>query len=239
MRREAERVLLDRYGPAALVVDPTLHIIQFQGKIAPFLAPSAGEPSFHLLKMVRSELVADLRTAIHKVTKEGVAVRKEGIRFRQNGTFGSVDLEVSPLDGRHPGEFDLLVVFQEATTQEPAATRSTLTRPEKKGRVKAELDLRDRELTSLQEQLRAMVQDNAATSEEAQAANEELLSANEELQSTNEELETAKEELESTNEELTTLNDESQKRNTELSQLTDDLNNVLTGVQHPDSYPRR
>jgi PAS domain S-box-containing protein len=55
----------------------------------------------------------------------------------------------------------------------------------------------------------------------------------EELQSTNEELETAKEELQSSNEELITLNEQAQNRNAELAQLTDDLTNVLGGVNIP------
>ena len=233
MRREAERLLLDQYSPAALVVDPSLQIVQFQGNIGPFLAPVAGEPSFHLLKMVRPELVVDLRAAIHQVKKEGVAVRKEGIRYKQNGTSAAVDIQVSPLKGRHAKEFDFLVVFQEAAKRAPADTQPPLTRLATKKRTKAEMARQDRELASLQEQLRSMLQDHAAASEETQALNEELLSANEELQSTNEELETAKEELESSNEELTTLNDELQKRNAELSQLTDDLSNLLTGVSIP------
>ena len=165
--------------------------------------------------------------------KEGVAVRKEGVRLKQNGASTSVDIQVSPLKGRHAKEFDFLVVFQEAAKQKPADAEPPLTRSATKERTKAELERRDRELASLQEQLRSMVQDHEAASEEMQAMNEELLSTNEELQSTNEELETAKEELESSNEELTTLNDESQKRNAELSQLTDDLSNLLTGVNIP------
>jgi two-component system CheB/CheR fusion protein len=67
------------------------------------------------------------------------------------------------------------------------------------------------------------------------SANEEALSSMEELQSTNEELETAKEELQSTNEELVTLNEQGQIRNTELAHLSDDLNNVLSGVEIPIS----
>ena len=47
----AERVPLEQYMPAALVVDPNLQIIHFQGNISPFLAPATGEPSFHLLRM--------------------------------------------------------------------------------------------------------------------------------------------------------------------------------------------
>jgi two-component system, chemotaxis family, CheB/CheR fusion protein len=229
-RREVERVLLDQFVPAALVVDSRLQIIHFQGDTSPFLAPATGEPSFHLLRMVRPDLVVDLRAAIHQVKKEGVEVRKTGIRFKQNGRVASVDIQVWPLKGRHDKEFDFLVVFQEtpAVAKKPAPPG-----PEAKGRAQAEMARRDRELASLREQLRALVQDHEAASEEMRAMNEEVLSSNEELQSTNEELETAKEELESSNEELTTLNDQLQRRNTELSQLTDDLSNLLTGVNIP------
>jgi len=175
-----------------------------------------------------------LRTAIHQVKKQGVAVRKDGIRFKQNGTFAAVDIEVWPLKGRHAVETDFLVVFQEAAKQTPAdAGKPPLTRLETGQRRKAEMARRDRELDSMREQLRALTQDHEAASEEMRAMNEELLSTNEEFQSTNEELETAKEELESSNEELTTLNDELQKRNAELSQLTDDLSNLLVGVDIP------
>ena len=232
LRREAERLLLDQFSPPALVVDPTLQIIQFQGSIGPFLAPMAGEPSFHLLQMVRPELVVNLRTAIHQAKKESVAVRKNGIRFRHNGTSASIDIQVSPLKGRHPEEFDFLVVFLEPAKPEPADAKLPLQRAATKDRTKAEFARRDRELAAMHEQL-LMVQDHTAAHEEMQAMNEELLSANEELQSANEELETAQEELESSNEELTTLNDESQKRNAELSKLSDDLSNLLTGVSIP------
>ncbi len=65
------------------------------------------------------------------------------------------------------------------------------------------------------------------------AAHEEILSSSEELQSTNEELETAKEELQSSNEELLTLNKDLLHRNLDLGVLTNDLNNLLMGVDIP------
>jgi len=233
-RREAERVLLDQYAPAALVVDSRLQIVHFQGKTSPFLAPAAGEPSFHLLRMARPELVVDLRTAIHQAKKEGGEVRKSGIPLQQDGTPVLVDLQVWPLKGRGARECDFLVVLQQAARQEPPESKKPkVSRWEGKQRMQAETMRRDRELASAHEQLRAMIQDNEAASEEMRAMNEEVLSSNEELQSTNEELETAEEELESSNEELTTLNDELHKRNAELSQLTDDLSNLLTGVDIP------
>jgi two-component system CheB/CheR fusion protein len=233
LRREAERVLLEQFAPAALVVDPDLYIVQFHGNTSPYLAPASGDPSFHLLRMVRPELLVDLRAMIHKAKEGGVAVRKEAVRFKQDGA-ARVDLLVAPVKGRHPKKSDYLVAFQTRAGQGPgAAARSEASHPEWKGQAAAEIGRLESELASTRDQLRTLVEDYEAAKEEMNAVHEETLSSSEELQSTNEELETAKEELQSSNEELITLNDELQSRNSELSQLTHDLSNLLIGVDIP------
>ena len=232
-RREAERLLLDQFAPAALVIDPKLQIIHFQGNTSPYLRPATGEPSFHLLRMVAPEFVADLRTAIHQAKKDGVEVRRT-IRLTQNGTLVAVEIRVNPLKGNAGREPDYLVVFQTAPGQQPHAATPLLQTPaQAEAHADVEIERRDRELASMREQLRAMIHDHEAANEELRAMNEEVLSGNEELQSANEELETAKEEAESSNEELTTLNDELQQRNAELTHLADDLGNLLMGVNIP------
>jgi two-component system, chemotaxis family, CheB/CheR fusion protein len=229
IRREAERVLLEKYAPAALIVDANLQIVYFQGNTGPYLAPASGEPSFHLLRVIRPELLVDVRAAIHDVKKHAAAAHKEGVRYQRNGGWGAVDVHVSPITARHTAEMDFLVVFSETA---PGSQELPSGRPAgQKG--KTELAAKDREIASLREQLHDMAHDHEAANEEVRSMNEEILSSNEELQSTNEELETAKEELESSNEELTTLNDELQKRNLDLAQTSDDLNNVLNGVDIP------
>ncbi|HXB72651.1 MAG TPA: chemotaxis protein CheB [Candidatus Acidoferrales bacterium] len=238
LRREAEQILLEQYAPAALVVDPDLYIVHFHGDTGPYLAPAAGEASFHLLRMVRPELVVDLRTAIHQAKKEGAAVRRQGVPFKYNGAPRTVDLAVTPvagdprMEGRHPRESDLLVVFQAGQAPAPAVLPPGAG-PELKGRAAGEIARLERELAATREQIRALVEDYEAAREEMAAVNEETLSSSEELQSANEELETAQEEVQSSNEELTTLNDELQSRNGELSQLTNDLGNLLFGVDIP------
>ena len=234
IRREAERLLLDKYAPAAVVVDSNLQIIHFQGNTGPFLAPASGEPSFHLLRIVRPELLVDMRTAIYNAKKLGSPVQKQGIRFKHNGDSSVVDIHVSPIKPRHTAEPDYLVVFRELLRPQAAPARPSKDSPlTVRDRTKAELAAKEREIASLHEQHQDLVQDHEAADEEVRSMNEEILSSNEELQSTNEELETAKEELESTNEELTTLNDELQKRNADLSQMTDDLSNVLVAMDIP------
>jgi two-component system CheB/CheR fusion protein len=95
--KEAEGVLLEQYAPPALVVDPDLHIVHFQGDLSCYLVPAMGQPSFHLLKMVRRDLVVDLRTAIYKARREGAIVHKDGVQFKHEGQTAAVRLEVQPL----------------------------------------------------------------------------------------------------------------------------------------------
>lgn len=235
-RKEAESVLLEHYAPPALIVDADLHIIHFQGDMSPYLAPATGQPSFHLLKMIRPELVLDLRTAIHKARRTGVSVHKDGVPFEHQGQPAAVRLEVRPLKKARGKKQDLLVVFQEI---EPASSPESLPQGRKLRRTGAgkkhadRTERLERELESAREHLRALIAEHETVREEMKAANEEAVSSNEELQSTNQELETAKEELQSSNEELVTLNDELQLHNAQLNALTHDLTNLLLGVDVP------
>lgn len=231
--REAERVLLNKYAPAAVVVDSNLQVLHFQGNTGPFLAPASGEPSFHLLRIIRPELLVDVRTALYSARKQLTPIHKEGIRVKQNGASALVDVDVLPLKPRRGAdETDFLVVLRETPVARKQPSESSV-EPAMRDRVKARLEAKEREIGALREQLQDLIRDHEAADEEVRSMNEEILSSNEELQNTNEELETAKEELESTNEELTTLNDELQKRNTDLSQVSDDLSNVVVAVDIP------
>ena len=233
VRRDAERLLLDQYVPAALVVDADLQIVHFQGKTSPYLAPATGQPSFHLLRMVRPELVVDMRTAIHEAKKQGAAVTRHGVRVKHNGTYRTVDLHVAPLKGRRAKDWDYLVVFQDATGGGASEERTAKAPPGKAKAENKQAAQLKRALEAAYDQLKTLTEEYEATNEEMKAVNEEVVSSNEELQSTNEELETAKEELQSSNEELITLNDEMQNRNVELGQLANDLSNLLVGVEIP------
>jgi len=149
------------------------------------------------------------------------------IRFEHGGKMGAVRLEVSPLAKGNGGKPDLLVVFN-ATSPAELPNQKTQAKGHKKTDSRVE-----RELAATREYLGSLIADHETAQEEMKAAHEEILSSSEELQSTNEELETAKEELQSSNEELLTLNEELLHRNVDLSVLTNDLNNVLVGVDIP------
>jgi len=178
--------------------------------------------------MLRPEFVMDLRSAISKAKKEGIMIATEPAHCEHGGRASTVRLEVSPLGENNGRKPDFLVVFKEMM---PARLPSPKT-PAKGGKKGGTSKL-ERELAATREYLSSLIAEHETGQEEMKAAHEEILSSSEELQSTNEELETAKEELQSSNEELQTLNEELLHRNLDLGVLTNDLNNVLVGVDIP------
>lgn len=231
-RKEAETALLGHYVPPALVVDSDMHIRHIQGDTSPYMALATGAPSFHLLKMVRPELMVDLRTAIDEARRTGVPVHRDRVEFDAHGERTAVRLEVRPL-GTRSGKQNFLVVFQKLEPSAYAEAKTKSGRGAAKKPGPKQIEKLQRELTATREHLRSLIAEQESSQEEMKVANEEILSSNEELQSTNEELETAKEELQSSNEELITLNNELQHHNADLAVLTHDLNNLLVGVGMP------
>jgi len=234
VQKHADRILLNHYSPAGVVVNRDMEVLQFRGHTGAFLEHPHGDASLDLLKMAREDLMLDLRAAVGKAIRNNVRTRQTGVRVKKNGGFLDVTIEVVPF-AIPPSEKSnyYLVLFQSTPVGE-------LLRPGKRKRARrsdgaqeSEIKRLREELASTRESVQAMVEEHEATNEELRSANEEIMSSNEELQSTNEELETAKEELQSTNEELTTLNDELESRNRELSVTNNDLQNVLSSINIP------
>ncbi|NTV91222.1 MAG: chemotaxis protein CheB, partial [Clostridiales bacterium] len=63
---EADRIVLDQYAPAGVIVNSDLEIIQFRGRTGAYLEPAAGRPSLKLFKMVRDGLSLGLLSAINQ-----------------------------------------------------------------------------------------------------------------------------------------------------------------------------
>jgi len=232
VEKEVDRLLLNRFAPASIVVNEQMEIVHFRGKTGHYLEPATGQPTFSLAKMAREGLLVDLRSALNRARKENAAVRKMGVRIRANGHAREVNLEVIPLRRQGARERFHVIVFQDAPPPHTKGHEKARGDKATTGSSRENLRLK-RDLAEVREQFQTLIEEHETVSEEFKSANEEVLSANEELQSTNEELETAKEELQSSNEELTTLNEELQSRNSELTAVNNDLLNVLGNVTLP------
>ncbi|MGB8353172.1 MAG: chemotaxis protein CheB [Chthoniobacteraceae bacterium] len=227
--KEADRVLMTKYCPPAIVVDENMEIIQFRGQITPFIEPATGEASLSLYKMVREGLQIELRGAIQRARQGGV-IRKEGLQFKHGGQQRLINLTVMAIGTPATKERCFIILFEEKPHSEPPAVQDRKGRGNRRDPKTEQLQ---HELGAMKEHLQAVIEAQEATNEELRSANEEIQSSNEELQSTNEELETAKEELQSTNEELTTVNEELLHSNLKLSEVNNDLSNLLRGVNLP------
>jgi two-component system, chemotaxis family, CheB/CheR fusion protein len=227
--READRMLLARFGPAAVLVDDGLRVLEFRGDTDPFLDHSHGKASLNLERLLRKGLLMELRQAIEEARHTDAPVRREGLQVHYRQELRSVSVEVLPIKGRAAADRCLLVLFEEqGTSVSLQQERSLPPGPESAAQAKDhEIARLGQGLAQSTEYMHTLVREHEAALEELQSTTEEALSNNEELQSVNEELQTAKEEIQSANEELATLNQELQDRNLQLARSNDDIQRGL------------
>jgi len=244
LQREADRLLLARYVPPAVLINEHLEILQTRGRTASFLELPSGKATLNLLKMARPGLLFELQGAIDEARKQGFEAIRQHVRVEDEKAM-TVTIRVVPFKVPTQTQHSFLIVFESehppgdglaATGAAQAAASPAVvdsaSQEDRSPLSKQIVQLRQ-ELAATREYLQSIIESQEGTNEELQSANEEIQSGNEELQSTNEELQTSKEELESTNEELHTVNDEMQHRNELLSQLNNDLTNLLYSVSLP------
>jgi two-component system, chemotaxis family, CheB/CheR fusion protein len=70
LHQAADRLVLDRYAPVGVTIDEDLNIVQFRGQTGAYLEPATGKPSFNLLKMVKPELLVELRAVVHQAKQQ-------------------------------------------------------------------------------------------------------------------------------------------------------------------------
>jgi two-component system, chemotaxis family, CheB/CheR fusion protein len=224
VEKEFDKLLLSRYVPASILVNKDYEILRFRGQTTPYIQPPSGKATFNLLKMLKEELLFEIRGLLQKVKRTTLAATKNGISIDSEHILTSI--EVVPIKSQK--ELYYLIIFRPDVENVPAK-KTKRSKSDASGRIiKLEQQLKD-----AREQVRTITEDFDVSREELQSANEEILSANEELQSINEELETSKEELQSANEELTTINEELQNRIEELRQSRDFSEAIIETMHGP------
>jgi two-component system, chemotaxis family, CheB/CheR fusion protein len=225
--READRMLLARFSPAAVVVDEALRVLEFRGDTDPFLDHGHGRASLNIERLVRKGLLMELRRAVAEARSSDAAVRKSGLHVRHRQTLQSVSIEVVPIKGRAAGERCLLVLFEPEGMPVALEHPNTSVVDGSDDAKNLEIERMSQSLAQTTEYVHTLVREHESALEELQSTTEEALSSNEELQSLNEELQTAKEEIQSANEELATLNQELQERNALLARSNEDIQRGL------------
>ena len=208
-----QRLLLDAYGPAAVLVNSKQECLYSMGPINRYLQVASGSATQDLLSLARESVRPKLRAALREAGQGGGAkapsMRAGAVPFC---------IEVRQLDGL--GEATQLISFVERPELERYAD------PARPG-AEPQVALLEQELAAMRVELAEAIRSSEAANEEQKAQSEEALSVNEEYQSTNEELLTSKEELQSLNEELTALNSQLQETLERQRTTANDMQNVL------------
>ncbi len=217
LQAAADRLLLQVYAPAAVVLNRDADIVYISGRTGRYLEPAAGKANWNIHAMARDGLRQPLARAIEQAADASVPIRLNAVEIRSESDVHRVDVTVQSISEPASLRGLTMVVFNEvhdaaADTVQPPGARS---RDQQRHR---------HEIQALREEARSY-------REKAQAAQEELQSTNEELQSTNEELTTSKEEMQSMNEELQTINSELQSKLDDLMLAKSDVQNILNSVE--------
>jgi len=214
-----ERMLLEDYAPASVIVNELGDILYCAGQAGRFLQPPLGTPTQNLLASTRGSIRRELRTLLALASQEHRKVSRANVRYETEGGLERIRITVRPMPGLAHNSGILAVIFQEQPTS-----------PATEGQ-EGEATLDSPLLDQLDEELRATRAELQSTVEELESTNEELRSSNEELQSSNEELQTSQEEIQSVNEELATVNFELKQKVRELNDTNSDLQNLLSSTE--------
>jgi two-component system CheB/CheR fusion protein len=220
LARSIERVILEEYAPASVIINQQGEAMYFSGCTGKYLEPATGLPTNKIVNMARKNLRLELRTVIHRSLTTGQESIRRNVPFKAGRDTQLINLIVRPLK-ELGGDPDLyIVVFQEliAAANAPAVSAREFAHVEHPLIKQLENELR-----TVKDELQTTIEELETSNEELKSANEELLSMNEELQSGNEELQTSKEEMQS-------VNDELQRKIEELDAANNTTNQILRSI---------
>ncbi|MCM8558372.1 chemotaxis protein CheB [Sphingomicrobium sediminis] len=201
--------LIERYTPAAMVLDRFGEIVESYGRLSRYFEfPTSQTGEASATSLARPGLREVLTPLIREVMAERSRIVARDVDVRSEFGTQSINVIADPLpDGQ------VLVVFRE-TAEFRAALDDDL----------VEMGPNDGQVQILEDELRLARHRLRCTVEELETVNEELKSSNEEMMSMNEE-------LQSTNEELTTVNDELKSKVDQLTIANADLKNFFESTQ--------
>ena len=221
LQASADRLLLQVYAPAAVVVNGEGDIVYISGRTGKYLEPAAGKANWNFHAMVREGLRAPIAAALKLATTQTDAVQMPHLQTQTLDAAQIVDVTVQAI--REPAALKdmLMIVFRDVAVIQPGRRRKS---------EMAQQTSHAAEVQQCRDEIETLREETRSSKEELQSANEELQSTNEELQSANEELTTSKEEMQSMNEELQTINAEMHTKLDDLAMAQSDLKNLLNST---------
>ncbi|NIJ44979.1 two-component system CheB/CheR fusion protein [Wenyingzhuangia heitensis] len=215
------KYLSKKHSPDSIFIDSHFNILFIIGEAGTKLSHAEGLFQNNLLKIVKPDLAAIIRSSVQKVEKEGKDITIKNIVNKKDDKTYTFDLTIhKSKNNTDLKETYILEFSKESQDEENTIIISDFPIEEISKQHYEELEI---ELKATRSELQNVVEELETSNEELQSSNEELMASNEELQSTNEE-------LQSVNEELYTVNSELQEKNKELEYLNNDITNFLNST---------
>ena len=222
----ADRLLLQRFSPASVLINDQGDILYITGKTGKYLEPAAGKANMNIYAMAREGLNTLMTGAIRKAKQNYEPLILKNLKVGTNGGTQFVDITIQQIEKPETLKGSIIIVFSDIQT--PVIEKTT---PKTVGKISSAHHLElENELQRANEELQSTREEMQTSQEELKSTNEELQSTNEELQSTNEELTTSKEEMQSLNEELQTVNLELQSKIGDFVLANNDMINLLNST---------
>ena len=226
-----QKLLLDDYAPAAVLVNRKFEILSQQGPLVNYLQFPSGEPTKALLALLRPGLRVKIRAAVARAIRERQTVVDETALVQRDGHYVACTITVRLVSGAPEDEGLLLIALRDRVGQASGLTAGLSGQmPDLQDEEIAVVRQLEDELRTTREELQGTIDELETSHAELRTSHEEVMSMNEELQSANEELETSKEELQSLNEELSTVNSQLQAKVSELERANSDMANLLAST---------
>lgn len=223
------RILLDRYAPAALLIDRRHEYLYSTGLMAKFLNVAPGSASRNLFAITPKRLHRKLRSAIQHATDDRKPFVATGAMVETDGGRIHFSIHVEPLIDH--GQQYFLICFVEDVSPDRRIEPSQEARADS---VRfAELAT---ELEETRAELQAAIRNLQTASEEQQLINAEALSLNEEYQAANEELTTSQKELQSLNQGLASMNNQLREALESQRAISRDLEHILSNTDIATLY---
>lgn len=225
-----KETLYINYDHPYAIVNDTFDIVEIFGNVQNYLSLPSGTMNVNILKMIRQDLLIELRSLLAKSHKD-VSECKSNIKKLITGERSSyIRIHIKPLLSNGDQNKLSLVIFEEMEMEDLTIYTEKVNTDATEADYMRIREL-EHELAATKEHLQTYIEELETTNEELQSLNEEMQSTNEELQSSNEELETTNEELQSTNEEIQIAYGELKMNNEELNNKEHQLQEVQKNVQ--------
>src|SRR5690606_8325457 len=106
------KILLENYAPASLLVNEKGDIVYINGKTSKYLELHSGEAIMNVYRMAREELKYVLSNAIHQARANKEEICVEDVKLKEGESFRMVTIKVNLLENT-PLHGLILVVFDD------------------------------------------------------------------------------------------------------------------------------